>query len=206
MPGEFLFKGGNMMQTIEDITKAIIADPQNKAFTEQGITPLFAAPKNARINIVGQAPGLKTQQAGLYWKDKSGDRLREWLGVDEETFYQSGYFAVLPMDFYFPGHGKSGDLPPRKGFADKWHQPILELLPDIELTILIGQYAQKYYLHQKGTVKLTETVQHYQDYLPDFFPLVHPSPRNQIWMAKNPWFEAEVVPELQALVQKIIHQ
>lgn len=195
-----------MMQTIEDITKAIIADPQNKAFTEQGINPLFAAPKNARINIVGQAPGLKTQQAGLYWKDKSGDRLREWLGVDEETFYQSGYFAVLPMDFYFPGHGKSGDLPPRKGFAEKWHQPILELLPDIELTILIGQYAQKYYLHQKGNVKLTETVQHYQDYLPDFFPLVHPSPRNQIWMAKNPWFEAEVVPELQALVQKIIHQ
>ena len=195
-----------MMRTIEDITKAIIADPQNKAFTEQGINPLFAAPKNPRINIVGQAPGLKTQQAGLYWKDKSGDRLREWLGVDEETFYQSGYFAVLPMDFYFPGHGKSGDLPPRKGFADKWHQPILELLPDIELTILIGQYAQKYYLHQKGTVKLTETVQHYQDYLPDFFPLVHPSPRNQIWMAKNPWFEAEVVPELQALVQKIIHQ
>ena len=206
MPGEFLFKEGNMMRTIEDITKAIIADPQNKAFTEQGINPLFAAPKNPRINIVGQAPGLKTQQAGLYWKDKSGDRLREWLGVDEETFYQSGYFAVLPMDFYFPGHGKSGDLPPRKGFADKWHQPILELLPDIELTILIGQYAQKYYLHQKGTVKLTETVQHYQDYPPDFFPLVHPSPRNQIWMAKNPWFEAEVVPELQALVQKIIHQ
>ena len=195
-----------MMWTIEDITKAIIADPQNKAFTEQGINPLFAAPKNARINIVGQAPGLKTQQAGLYWKDKSGDRLREWLGVDEETFYQSGYFAVLPMDFYFPGHGKSGDLPPRKGFADKWHQPILELLPDIELTILIGQYAQKYYLHQKGTVKLTETVQHYQDYLPDFFPLVHPSPRNQIWMAKNPWFAEQVVPELQALVQKIIHQ
>ena len=195
-----------MMRTIEDITKAIIADPQNKAFTEQGINPLFAAPKNARINIVGQAPGLKTQQAGLYWKDKSGDRLREWLGVDEETFYQSGYFAVLPMDFYFPGHGKSGDLPPRKGFAEKWHQPILEFLPDIELTILIGQYAQKYYLQQKGNVKLTETVQHYQDYLPDFFPLVHPSPRNQIWMAKNPWFEAEVVPELQALVQKIIHQ
>ena len=194
------------MSQIEKIKQAIMADSQNKSYTDQGIEPLFAAPKTARINIIGQAPGLKTQEAGLYWKDKSGDRLREWLGVDEETFYQSGYFAVLPMDFYFPGHGKSGDLPPRKGFADKWHQPILELLPDIELTILIGQYAQKYYLHQKGTVKLTETVQHYQDYLPDFFPLVHPSPRNQIWMAKNPWFEAEVVPELQALVQKIIHQ
>lgn len=192
------------MQTIEDIAKAIMADPENQKYTEQGIKPLFAAPKKARINIVGQAPGLKTQQAGLYWKDKSGDRLREWLGVDEETFYQSGYFAVLPMDFYFPGHGKSGDLPPRKGFAEKWHQPILELLPDIELTILIGQYAQKYYLQQKGIVKLTETVQHYQDYLPEFFPLVHPSPRNQIWMAKNPWFAEQIVPNLRSRVQEII--
>ena len=110
------------------------------------------------------------------------------------------------MDFYFPGHGKSGDLPPRKGFAEKWHQPILELLPDIELTILIGQYAQKYYLHQTGNIKLTETVQHYQDYLPDFFPLVHPSPRNQIWMAKNPWFAEQVVPDLQKLVKNIMEK
>ena len=194
------------MEQLERIKEAIMADPQNKDYTDKGIEPLFAAPKTARINIIGQAPGLKTQEAGLYWKDKSGDRLREWLGVDEETFYHSALFAVIPMDFYFPGHGKSGDLPPRKGFAEKWHQPILELLPDIKLTILIGQYAQKYYLHQTGNIKLTETVQRYKDYLPDFFPLVHPSPRNQIWMAKNPWFEAEVVPELQALVQKIIHQ
>ena len=194
------------MSRIEIIKQAIMADPQNKEYTDKGIEPLFAAPKTARINIIGQAPGMKTEAAGLYWKDKSGDRLREWLGVDEDTFYNSGLFAVIPMDFYFPGHGKSGDLPPRKGFAEKWHQPILELLPDIKLTILIGQYAQKYYLHQTGNIKLTETVQRYKDYLPDFFPLVHPSPRNQIWMAKNPWFEAEVVPELQALVQKIIHQ
>lgn len=192
------------MTSIDTITQEIIKDPQNQSFTEQGILPLFAAPKTARINIVGQAPGLKTQEAGLYWKDKSGDRLREWLGVDEETFYQSGYFAVLPMDFYFPGHGKSGDLPPRKGFADKWHPRILQELPDIQLTLLIGQYAQKYYLHQKGTVKLTETVQHYQDYLPDFFPLVHPSPRNQIWMAKNPWFEENVVPDLKKRVREIL--
>ena len=194
------------MSKIETIKQAIMADPQNKDYTDKGIEPLFAAPKTARINIIGQAPGMKTEAAGIYWKDKSGDRLREWLGVDEDTFYNSGLFAVIPMDFYFPGHGKSGDLPPRKGFAEKWHQPILELLPDIKLTILIGQYAQKYYLHQTGNIKLTETVQRYKDYLPDFFPLVHPSPRNQIWMAKNPWFEAEVVPELQALVQKIIHQ
>ena len=192
------------MTEIETITKEIIADPQNQSFTEQGISPLFATPKTARINIIGQAPGLKTQEAGLYWKDKSGDRLREWLGVDEETFYQSGYFAVLPMDFYFPGHGKSGDLPPRKGFAEKWHPRILQELPDIQLTLLIGQYAQKHYLQQKGTVKLTDTVQHYQDYMPDFFPLVHPSPRNQIWMSKNPWFAEKVVPDLQERVRKIL--
>ena len=194
------------METLEDIKKAIMADSQNQAYTKRGIEPLFAAPKTARINIVGQAPGIRAQETRLYWNDKSGDRLREWMGVDYDTFYHSGYFAAIPMDFYFPGHGKSGDLPPRKGFAEKWHQPILDLLPDLELTILIGQYAQKYYLHQKGTVKLTDTVKHYQDYLPKFFPLVHPSPRNQIWMAKNPWFEAEVVPELQTLVQEIIQK
>ena len=192
------------METLEDIKKAIMVDPQNQVYTERGIEPLFAAPKTARINIVGQAPGIKAQETRLYWNDKSGDRLREWMGVDYDTFYHSGYFAVIPMDFYFPGHGKSGDLPPRKGFAKKWHQPILELLPNLELTILIGQYAQKYYLHQKGTVKLTDTVYHYQDYLPEFFPLVHPSPRNQIWMAKNPWFTKTVIPDLKEHVQKII--
>lgn len=192
------------METLEDIKKAIMVDPQNQVYTERGIEPLFAAPKSARINIVGQAPGIKAQETRLYWNDKSGDRLREWMGVDYGTFYHSGYFAAIPMDFYFPGHGKSGDLPPRKGFAEKWHQQILELLPDLELTILIGQYAQKYYLHQKGTVKLTDTVKHYQDYLPEYFPLVHPSPRNQIWMAKNPWFMKTVIPDLKEHVQKII--
>ncbi|WP_247950267.1 uracil-DNA glycosylase family protein [Streptococcus constellatus] len=192
------------METLEDIKKAIVVDPQNQVYTERGIEPLFAAPKSARINIVGQAPGIKAQETRLYWNDKSGDRLREWMGVDYDTFYHSGYFAAIPMDFYFPGHGKSGDLPPRKGFAEKWHQQILELLPDLELTILIGQYAQKYYLHQKGTVKLTDTVKHYQDYLPEYFPLVHPSPRNQIWLAKNPWFAEQVIPDLQANVQQII--
>ncbi|MEL7693920.1 MULTISPECIES: uracil-DNA glycosylase family protein [Streptococcus] len=192
------------METLEDIKKAIMDDSQNQAYTKRGIEPLFAAPKTARINIVGQAPGIKAQETRLYWNDKSGDRLREWMGVDYDTFYHSGYFAAIPMDFYFPGHGKSGDLPPRKGFAEKWHQQILELLPDLELTILIGQYAQKYYLHQKGTVKLTDTVKHYQDYLPEYFPLVHPSPRNQIWLAKNPWFAEQVIPDLQANVQQII--
>ncbi|HHF7033641.1 uracil-DNA glycosylase family protein [Streptococcus mutans] len=192
------------MTSLEEITKAIMADSQNKVFTEKNIEPLFAAPKTARINIVGQAPGIKAQESRLYWNDKSGDRLREWMGVDYDTFYHSGYFAVIPMDFYYPGKGKSGDLPPRKGFAQKWHQPILDLLPDIQLTILIGNYAQKYYLHQKSSVKLTDTVAHYKKYLPDYFPLVHPSPRNQIWMSKHPWFEAQVVPNLKKIIQQII--
>lgn len=134
------------MTDLEKIIKAIKSDSQNQNYTENGIDPLFAAPKTARINIVGQAPGLKTQEARLYWKDKSGDRLRQWLGVDEETFYHSGKFAVLPLDFYYPGKGKSGDLPPRKGFAEKWHPLILKEMPNVQLTLLVGQYAQKYYL------------------------------------------------------------
>ncbi|BAQ24075.1 uracil-DNA glycosylase family protein [Streptococcus troglodytae] len=192
------------MTSLEEITKAIMADSQNKVFTEKDIEPLFAAPKTARINIVGQAPGIKAQKSRLYWNDKSGDRLREWMGVDYDTFYHSGYFAVIPMDFYYPGKRKSGDLPPRKGFAQKWHQPILDLLPDIQLTILIGNYAQKYYLHQKSSVKLTDTVENYRKYLPDYFPLVHPSPRNQIWLSKHPWFEVQVVPDLKRIIQQII--
>ena len=189
---------------LEDIKQAIMADEQNQAYTQVGIEPLFAAPRTARILIIGQAPGLKTQQAGLYWKDKSGDRLRIWLGVSEETFYQSGLFAVLPMDFYYPGKGRSGDLPPRKGFADKWHPLLLENLPDIELTLLIGSYAQQAYLELPKTSKLTETVASYQDFLPAYFPLVHPSPRNRIWLARHSWFEERVVPDLQRRVAEIL--
>ena len=191
------------MPTLTQIKNAIMADLQNKSFTERGIEPLFSAPTSARINIVGQAPGVKAEQTRLYWNDKSGDRLRKWLGVDRETFYHSDLFAVIPMDFYYPGKGKSGDLPPRKGFAEKWHPQILSDLPNIELTILIGQYAQKYYLPE-NTLNVTETVQNYAKFLPHFLPLVHPSPRNQLWLAKNPWFEQEVVPRLQQRVKEIL--
>ena len=192
-----------VFETIEEIRTAIMADEANQAYTKAGIEPLFAAPTTAKINIIGQAPGLKTQEAGLYWKDKSGDRLRDWLGVDEEIFYQSDKIAVIPMDFYYPGKGKSGDLPPRAGFAEKWHPQILRLLPDIELTLLIGSYAQHYYLHQKSSAKLTDNVRQFRAFLPDFFPIVHPSPRNQIRQKKKPWFATEVLPELKARVTKI---
>lgn len=191
------------MPTLSQIKTAIQSAPQNQSFTARGIEPLFAAPETARINIVGQAPGLKAEQSRLYWNDKSGDRLREWLGVDREMFYESGLFAVLPMDFYYPGKGKSGDLPPRKGFAEKWHPQILANLPNIQLTILIGQYAQKFYLPE-NTANVTETVKNYRQFLPHFMPLVHPSPRNQLWMAKNPWFAETVIPDLQKRVQQIL--
>ena len=194
-----------MLKNLDEITSSIIADPQNKGFTERGIFPLFSAPKTARINIVGQAPGLKAEQTRLYWNDKSGDRLREWLGVDYDYFYNSGMFAVLPMDFYYPGKGKSGDLPPRSGVAEKWHPQILENLPNIQLTLLIGQYAQKFYLSDNKN-NVTETVKNYQKFLPHFIPLVHPSPRNQFWIERNPWFGEKVIPDLQKLVKRIINE
>ena len=194
------------MDSLEQLVADIMADEQNASYTEQGIKPLFTVPKNARINIVGQAPGIRAQESGLYWNDPSGDNLRKWLGIDRETFYNSELFAVVPMDYYFPGKGKSGDLAPRKGFADKWHKRTLALAPNIELHILVGSYAQRYYLHQKSSAKLTDTVKHYKDYLPEFFPLVHPSPRNNIWQRKNPWFEEEVIPDLQKRVKAILEK
>ncbi|HFR3774327.1 TPA: uracil-DNA glycosylase family protein [Streptococcus suis] len=192
------------MELVE-IEKAIMKDAANQAFTNKGIAPLFQAPSTAKILIIGQAPGLKTQEKGRLFDDASGDNLRQWLGVDRQTFYKSGQFAILPMDFYYPGKGKSGDLPPRKDFAPKWHQLILDQLPKLELTLLVGNYAQTYYL-EKSQRNLTERVKHADDYLPTYFPLPHPSPRNNIWQAKNPWFQAEIIPQLQKIIAKILEK
>ncbi|ASW51599.2 uracil-DNA glycosylase family protein [Streptococcus suis] len=188
-----------------DIRQAIIEDVANREFTNKGIAPLFQAPSTAKILIIGQAPGLKTQEKGRLFDDASGDNLRKWLGVDRQTFYESGHFAILPMDFYYPGKGKSGDLPPRKDFAPKWHPLILDQLPELELTILVGNYAQTYYL-EKSQRNLTKRVKHADDYLPTYFPLPHPSPRNNIWQAKNPWFQAEIIPNLQNILMKILEK
>ncbi|WP_105182466.1 uracil-DNA glycosylase family protein [Streptococcus suis] len=190
---------------LADIRQAIIEDVANRDFTNKGIAPLFQAPSTAKILIIGQAPGLKTQEKGRLFDDASGDNLRQWLGVDRQTFYESGHFAILPMDFYYPGKGKSGDLPPRKDFAPKWHPLILDQLPELELTILVGNYAQTYYL-EKSQRNLTERVQHADDYLPTYFPLPHPSPRNNIWQAKNPWFQAEIIPNLQNILMQMLEK
>ncbi len=186
------------------IAEEIRKDPENASFTKRGIDPLFYAGPECRIMIVGQAPGRVAEESGIVWNDRSGDRLRDWMGIDRDTFYNSGKLAIVPMDFYFPGTGKSGDLPPRKDFADKWHPRLLELMPDLKLAILVGSYATKRYLKLKSSASLTQVVKDYRDYLPEFFPLVHPSPRNQIWMKKNPWFDQTVIPDLQELVAQIM--
>lgn len=138
------------------------------------------------------------------WGDKSGEKLREWLGVSDDEFYDEKIISLLPMDFYYPGKGKSGDLPPRKDFAGVWHPRILMQMPNVKLIILVGQYAQKYYLGEAAKRNLTETVRTYGDYLPEYFPIVHPSPLNFRWFKKNPWFENEVIPELQAQLSNVL--
>ena len=192
------------MDKFKEIFEAIKADPQNKEYTKEGIEPLYSVHKEAKICIIGQAPGIRAQESRLIWNDPSGDRLRDWLGIDRTTFYESNKISILPLDFYFPGKGKSGDLPPRAGFAQKWHKALLEEMPEIELFILVGSYAIKYYLNLKSSAKTTEVIRNFEAYLPKYFPLVHPSPRNNIWLAKNPWFEPELLPELKKRVAQLI--
>jgi len=156
----------------------------------------------ARLLIVGQAPGLRVHKTGMPFNDASGRRLREWLQISEEDFYDPDGVAIMPMGFCYPGKGKSGDLPPRPECAPQWHQPILAELPQIQLTLLVGQYAQKYYL-QDGYKTLTERVRNWRELPENILPLPHPSPRNQIWLHKNPWFEQEVVVELRRRMGKL---
>ena len=158
--------------------------------------PILRAATSARIMIVGQAPGRRVQETGIPWNDPSGDRLRDWMQVSRETFYDESRIAIIPSGFCYPGTGKSGDLPPRPECSPLWHPRLRAALPDVRLTLLIGSYAQAYYLGERRSKTLTETVRHYLEYLPEFLPLPHPSPRNQIWLKRNPWFAEEVLPLL----------
>lgn len=173
-----------------------------------GPNPVVVAHKHSKIALVSQAPSLTVHRGGIAWADKSGDRLREWLGVDEATFYQPEHFAILPMAFCYPGRGKSGDLPPPKACAPLWHEQVWAHLESLELVLLIGKYAQDYYLGKAARRNLTETVRHFEEYISmptrPFAPIPHPSPRNNIWMAKNPWFERHVVPQLQRKVAQVL--
>ena len=170
-----------------------------EASLEQGPRPIVAAHTESKIVIVGQAPGAVVHRTGIPWDDQSGKNLREWMGVDDAAFYNTEHCAIVPMGFCYPGKGRSGDLAPRKECAPLWHGPLFEAMPKVALILLVGAYAQEAYLD--GAKKnLTETVRHFRDYLPRFFVLPHPSPRNNIWQAKNPWFAEEVLPALKLRV------
>ncbi len=175
-----------------------------KAHLPLGPRPVVSGHPDARIIIIGQAPGTKVHASGIPWDDASGKQLRKWLDITDDMFYDETKIAIVPMGFCYPGKGKSGDLPPRPECAPLWHQKILDHMPNIELIILIGQYAQKYYLAKKTKRTLTETVRAYHEYLPTYFPLPHPSPRNRFWLTKNPWFDNEVVLILQKEVKKVL--
>tara|TARA_R100001369_G_scaffold72185_1_gene100135 strand:+ start:9314 stop:9832 length:519 start_codon:yes stop_codon:yes gene_type:complete len=165
---------------------------------------VVAAHPNARIVIIGQAPGTKVHQTGIPWDDPSGKQLRSWLNILDSVFYDESKIALMPMGFCYPGRGKGGDLPPRPECAPLWHNALLPSMPSLELIILIGTYSQKYYLGNTAKATLTETVKSYQEYLPKYFPLPHPSPRNRFWQPKNPWFGQKVVPVLQERVAHIL--
>lgn len=165
--------------------------------------PIFRLHPEARIALVSQAPGRLAHDSGIAWDDPSGRRLRDWLGVDEAIFYDSPYFAVTPMGMCYPGKGKGGDLPPRPECAPLWQDTLQSLLPKLELRVLIGAYSQAYYLGDRRKRTLTETVRNYREYLPEYFVVPHPSPRNGIFLRRNPWIEGEVIPELRGVVRSI---
>jgi uracil-DNA glycosylase len=154
--------------------------------------------------VIGQAPGTKVHASGIPWDDQSGKELRRWLGVTDEVFYDARNFGIVPMGLCYPGRGKGGDLPPRKECAPLWHERLLASMPNVELVLLIGSYAQSYYLGPDRKKNLTETVMNFEEYLPRYFPLVHPSQRNKIWQKRNPWFEDAVVPELRRKVKGLL--
>ena len=168
-----------------------------------GPNPVVRASATARLLIVGQAPGTKVHATGIPWNDPSGDRLRHWLQLEPEQFYDESLVAIVPMGFCYPGRGKSGDLPPEPACAPLWHERLLEQMPNLALVLLVGSYAQNHYLG-KSRETLTQRVQRWPEFGPRFFPLPHPSPRNNLWLRRNPWFETEAVPALRDRVRRML--
>ena len=173
------------------------------AHLPHGVRPVLQMHPQARVLIAGQAPGRKVHASGVPFDDASGNRLREWMGVTREVFYDSKQVAILPMGFCFPGTGKSGDLPPRPECAPAWRKQLLDHLDQLEVTLVIGQYAQAYHMNEKLS-SLTETVRDWRSSWPKMIPLPHPSPRNNIWLGRNPWFEKELLPRLRRRVSEVL--
>ncbi len=176
-----------------------------KAHLPLGPRPVFQISPTARLLVAGQAPGRQVHETGLPFNDPSGDRLRDWMGIDRAVFYDAAKIAIIPMGLCYPGTGKSGDLPPRPECAPKWREQLLAFLPDIELTLAIGQYAQAWHLGERQKNNLTETVRAWKDYWPRVLALPHPSPRNTLWLRKNPWLEEEILPVLKDRIAKLLN-
>ena len=167
--------------------------------------PVLSAHRQSKLLLIGQAPGRRVHESGIPWDDASGETLRDWLQMDRDVFYDARHVAIMPSGFCYPGSGKNGDLPPRSECAPLWHQRLLDLLPNIQLTLLIGAYAQRLYLQPPGQT-LTESVAAFRQYLPRYLPLPHPSPRNRPWLKRNPWFERELLPELRVRVAELLER
>lgn len=165
-----------------------------------GPRPVLRASSTSRLLIVGQAPGTRVHASGVPWDDPSGVRLRSWLGVESDVFYDESRVAIVPMGYCYPGRGRSGDLPPRRECAELWLDQVLRGMPNVRLTLLVGQYAQRHFLGQQWRGSLSATVEAWREYRPSFIPLPHPSPRNQSWWMRRPWFETELIPELRRAV------
>jgi uracil-DNA glycosylase len=175
-----------------------------EAYLPLGPRPVLAAGAGSRLLIVGQAPGARVHASGVPWSDASGRRLREWLQVDEAAFHDTRRVAIVPTGLCYPGKAGSGDAPPRPECRATWHPRLLPLLPKVELTLLVGQYAQAYFLGPARKASLTGTMRAWREYLPRYLPLPHPSPRNVAWFKANPWFEGEVLPELRQRVARLM--
>jgi len=188
----------------EALLKKVRACRVCEAHLPFGPRPVLRASITAQLLIVGQAPGRRVHETGVPWNDPSGERLRDWLQLDRERFYDQRHIAILPSGFCYPGTGAGGDLPPRSECAPLWHPQLLAHLPKLRLALLIGSYAQAYYLGDRRKSTLTDTVRAWREYLPCCIPLPHPSPRNQMWLKRNPWFAGEVIPFLRRTIQQVL--
>ena len=193
-----------MGEELDRLYHLISSHEDNQDYARMGWLPLYQAGEEARIAVVGHAPGRRAQATSLPWNDASGQQLVQWMGISEEAFRDPTKIAHIPMDFYYPGKGTSGDRPPRKGFAPLWHPSLIRLMPQVKLFLLVGAYAQSYYLGEKRKRNLTETVRSFEEYLPRYFPLVHPSPLNFRWQSNNPWFAQAVLPRLREQVREAL--
>jgi uracil-DNA glycosylase len=190
--------------TLESLLAAVRACRTCEAHLPLGPRPVLSAAATARILIVGQAPGARVHRTGVPWDDPSGERLRDWLGVSADVFYDESRIAIIPMGYCYPGRGKGGDLPPRPECAQLWLEPLLAKLPMIELTLLIGQHAQRHFLGKRRKASLAETTRAWAQYCPPYIPLPHPSPRNTPWLQRNSGFEQHLLPELRRRIEALL--